>query len=321
MDKEQESDRHPGHEHGHSHAHEPPASLGNLIYAIVINGGIVAFELFFGLLIQSTALISDAVHNLSDIASLVTTYWAEKVALRPANERKTYGYRKIEFISALAHSIVLSVIMAFIFWEALQRLAAPPPIPGREMLWVSLIAFVGNGAATLLLQKLSARNFNLRGAWLHSLQDALFSLAVIVGALLIILFDWRIVDPLLSITICLFIARAIWRIIRRSVDSLLDAVPPGIDFGKVRADLRAIPDVAAVNDLHIWEMGTGRLLLSVHLVSRGETAGHEAIVRAVQEILSERYGIRHTTIQVLPASALAMPHCDHCNWGEGDAKP
>jgi cobalt-zinc-cadmium efflux system protein len=308
-----EGRREDDHGHSHGHAHAPPASLRNLVYAMIINGGIVAFELFFGLLIGSTALISDAVHNLSDIASLVTSYWAEKVARRPANERKTYGYKKIEFISAFAHSIVLSIIIAFIFWEALQRLAAPPSIPGREMLWVALIAFAGNGAATLLLQKFAARNFNLRGAWLHSLQDALFSLAVIVGALLILLFDWRLIDPLLSMTICLFIARSIWRIIRRSVDSLLDAVPPGIDFQQVKEDLLAIPEVGEANDLHIWETGTDRLLLSVHLVSTGEAAGHEAIVREAQAMLSERHRIGHTTIQVLPASAGTLAHCDHCN--------
>ena len=105
------------HSPGHSHSHEPPASLKNLILAIVINGGIVAFELVFGLLIQSMALISDAVHNLSDIAHMLFSYWAEKVARRPANERKTYGYRKIEFIAAFVNSIGLSVVIAFVFWE------------------------------------------------------------------------------------------------------------------------------------------------------------------------------------------------------------
>ena len=114
-------------------------------------------------------------------------------------------------------------------------------------------------------------------------------------------------------TICLFIARSIWRIIRRSVDSLLDAVPPGIDFKQVKGDLLTIPEVAEVNDLHIWETGTDRLLLSVHLVSRGEAAGHEAIVRAAQEILSEKHGIGHTTIQILPAAAGEPARCDHCN--------
>jgi len=222
---------------GHDHNHEPHASLKNLFFAIVINGGIVVFEMVFGFLIQSMALISDAVHNLSDIAAMVFSYWAEKVARRPANAAKTYGYRKIEFIAAFVNSIVLSVVIAFVFWETLKRLASPLEIPGKEMLWVAVVAFIGNGAATLLLQKISARNINMKSAWLHSLQDALFSLGVIVGALLIISFGWRFVDPLISLAICIVIAREIIRIIRQAVNSLLDSVPPGIDFSQVRSDL------------------------------------------------------------------------------------
>lgn len=299
-------------EHNHNPG-QPPASLRNLLFAIVINGGIVIFEMVFGLLIQSMALISDAVHNLSDIAAMGFSYWAEKVSRRPANERKTYGYRKIEFIAAFVNSIVLSVVIAFIFWETLKRFAAPTEIPGKEMLWVAIVAFVGNGAATLLLQKVSSRNFNLKSAWLHSLQDALFSLAVIVGALVIILFGWRMVDPLISFAICVFIAREIYKIVRQTVDTLLDAVPPGIDFMQVRNDLLAIPSVVQVNDLHIWQTGADQTLLSAHLKSGEAFPDHESILQAAQKMLIETYKINHATLQILPASAGEMINCSHCN--------
>ena len=301
------------HNHNHSHGHAQPASLKNLVFAMVINGGIVAFEMFFGLLIQSMALISDAVHNLSDIAAMIFSYWAEKVSRRPANELKTYGYRKVEFIVAFVNSIVLSVVIAFVFWETLKRFTAPLEIPGEEMLWVAVVAFVGNGAATLLLQKISARNFNMKGAWLHSLQDALFSLGVIVGALLIMFFGWRLVDPLISLAICIVIAREIYKIVRQAVNSLMDAVPPGIDFIQVKNDLLAIPAVAEVNDLHIWQTGADQKLLSAHLKSGEESPDHETIIRTVQEMLMHKYGINHTTLQILPFSAGEMEHCNHCN--------
>jgi cobalt-zinc-cadmium efflux system protein len=301
------------HNHNHGHGHTPPASLKNLVFAMAINSGIVAFEMIFGLLIQSMALISDAVHNLSDIAAMIFSYWAEKVSRRPANTAKTYGYRKIEFIAAFVNSIILSVVIAFVFWETLKRFAAPPEIPGKEMLWVAVVAFVGNGAATLLLQKISARNFNMKSAWLHSLQDSLFSLGVIVGALLITFFGWHLVDPLISLAICLVIALQIFKIVRQAVNSLLDAVPPGIDFLQVRKDLLAIPAVAEVNDLHIWQTGAEQKLLSAHLVSGEDSPDHETIIRAVQEMLLRKYGINHTTIQILAASAGAMEHCSHCN--------
>jgi cobalt-zinc-cadmium efflux system protein len=297
----------------HNHKQEQPASLKNLVFAIVINGGIVVFETFFGLMIQSMALISDAVHNLSDIAAMTFSYWAEKVSRRPASETKTYGYRKIEFIAAFVNSIVLSVVIAFVFWETLKRFTAPLEIPGKKMLWVAVVAFIGNGAATLLLQRISARNFNMKSAWLHSLQDALFSLGVIVGALLITFFGWRLVDPLISLAICIVIAREIYKIVRRAVNSLMDAVPPDIDFIQVKNDLLAIPAVAEVNDLHIWETGAEQKLLSAHLKSGEESPDHEAIIRAVQEMLIHKYGINHTTLQILPFTAGEMEHCDHCN--------
>ena len=300
---------------GHNHVQDKtqPASLKNLFFAIVINGGIVAFEIVFGLLIQSMALISDAVHNLSDIAAMGFSYWAEKVSGRPANERKTYGYHKIEFIAAFVNSLVLSVAIAFILWEALGRLAAPPAIPGREMLWVAVIAFAGNGAAALLLQKLSSRNLNMKSAWLHSFQDALFSLGVIVGAALIMLFGWNIIDPMLSIAISLFILREIYRIVRQAVDSLLDAVPPDLDFSQVRIDLLSIPGVAEVNDLHVWRTGTNRKLLSAHLRMMEGSSDSETIIRQAQEMLLRKYEINHTTLQILPFSAGDMEHCNHCN--------
>lgn len=278
-----------------------------------INGCIVAFELVFGLLIQSMALISDAVHNLSDIVAMGFSYWAEKMSRRPATVRMTYGYRKIEFVTAFVNSLILSVAIAFIIWEAVTRLAAPPAIAGDEMLLVAIVALVGNGAATLLLQKISKQNFNLRTAWLHSFQDALFSLGVIVGSILIMYGGWYAIDPLISIAISLFIIREIYRIIRHTVQSLLDAVPPGIDFLAVKESLLAIDDVETVNDLHIWQAGTNQILLSAHLRMADGALDSEAILRKAQDMLVHKYGINHTTIQILPFSAGEMEHCNHCN--------
>jgi len=297
-----------------SHNHnDQPASLANLILAIIINGGIVIFEMIFGLLISSMALISDAVHNLSDVAAMSFTYWAEKMSRRPATEHKTYGWRKMEFIAAFVNSIVLSVVIAFVFWESVQRFFSPAEVSGKMMLWVAVVALIGNGSATLLLKKISARNFNIQTAWLHSLQAALFSLGVIVGALLITFFDLYFIDPLISMVICIFIACEIYKIIRHTVNALLDSVPADVDFNAVKRDLLSVSGVAEVNDLHIWQTGTGQKLLSAHLVSADETPDHEQIIHGVQEILHESHGIDHTTIQLLPSSAREMEHCNHCN--------
>jgi len=136
---------------------------------------------------------------------------------------------------------------------------------------------------------------------------------VIVGALLITFFDLYFIDPLISMVICIFIACEIYKIIRHTVNALLDSVPADVDFNAVKRDLLSVSGVAEVNDLHIWQTGTGRKLLSAHLVSADETPDHEQIIRAVQEILHESHGIDHTTIQLLPSSAHEMEHCNHCN--------
>lgn len=297
----------------HNHDYEKSTSLKNLVFAIMINGVIVVFEMVLGLIIQSMALISDAIHNLSDIAAMIFSYWAEKLSRRPANARMTYGYRKIRFIAAFVNSIVLSVAIAFVLWEAVGRLAAPPEIPGKAMLLVAVVAFLGNGSATLFLQKLSARNVNMKTAWLHSFQDALFSLGVILGALLITFFGWSIIDPIISIVISLFIVRAIYVIIRRTVNALMDAVPPGIDFMEVKKELLAIDDVAEVKDLHIWQTGEDQNLLSAHIRMAEGSGNGENIIRKAQEVLLRSFGINHATIQILPFSADEMEHCNHCN--------
>ena len=126
-------------------------------------------------------------------------------------------------------------------------------------------------------------------------------------------FGWRLVDPFISFAICIVIAREIYKIVRQAVNSLLDAVPPGIDFIQVRNDLLAIPAVAEVNDLHIWQTGADQKLLSAHIKSGEESPDHETIIRAVQEMLLHKYGINHTTLQILPFSAGEMEHCSHCN--------
>jgi cobalt-zinc-cadmium efflux system protein len=297
----------------HHHSHDTPVSLKYLLFAMAINGGIVLFEMTVGLFIGSVALISDAVHNLSDIAHMIFSYWAEKVSRRPPNDRKTYGYRKIEFIAAFVNSIGLSVVIAFVFWESLKRFTTPVEVPGAAMLLAAVVAFLGNTAATMLLKKISAQNINIKSAWLHSLQDALFSLGVMVGALLIIFLGWSFVDPLISLVICVVIAREIYKIVRQTVNSLMDAVPPGIDLIEVRNDLLATPTIVEVNDLHIWQTGTRHNLLSAHLVSEEDSPNHEAIIRTVQEMLLNKHQINHATLQILPASAEAMEHCNHCN--------
>ena len=295
-----------------NHNHPKPNSFLRLIVAIVVNTGIVIFEIIFGILTNSVALISDAVHNLGDIAALTLSYWAEKISKRSTSEKKTYGYKKIEFLAAFVNSLILSVAIIFVTYEAINRLINPLSIEGNQMLFVAIVAFVGNSIATLVLLSSSKQNFNLKVAWLHSLQDALFSLAVIVAAVFIHYFNWYILDPLLSLFIVFFIAREIYHIIAHTVNSLLDSVPEGVEFGQVKADLLAVDGIRSVDDLHIWQLNSEENILSTHIRMDSDNFNNDKVVKEIKEILSQKYKINHSTIQVMSANTKTQT-CNHCN--------
>lgn len=281
-----------------------------ILAAMLINGGMVVFELSLGLLIQSMALMADAMHNMIDIAVMGISYGAERMARRPTTARMTFGYRKIEFLAALLNSIILSIAIAFILWHAVGRLLDPPFVPGRQMLLIASVALLGNGLAASILRKIKEKSINVKAAWLHSVFDFLFSAGVIVSALLIMGFEWFILDPLISIIICIFIFREVYRLIQRSVKSLLDAVPPGIDFYSVQRELKSIEGVCKVNDLHIWQSGSSQLLLSAHLTMAPDLNDSEGIIKSAHEMLRQKYGINHATIEILPYGAEKTVCCN-----------
>ncbi len=294
----------------HNHNHPPVNSLLRLFFAIVINSTIVVFEIILGVITGSMALISDAVHNVSDISAMILGFWSEKIAKRPANHKKTYGYKKIEFVTAFANSILLSVAIIYVFYEAVMRFFNPVEVQSQTMFYVALIALSGNTIATLILQKTADQNFNLKAVWLHSLQDALLSLGVVIASAIIYFTGWNFIDPALSIIICLFIAREIYKIITKTINALLDSVPENIDFENVKKDLLKIKEIKIVNDLHIWQTGSHNRMLSAHLQS--EKSDTVNIIKRAQKMLNDKYKIQHSTLQILPLDS-DLTNCNHCN--------
>jgi cobalt-zinc-cadmium efflux system protein len=268
------------------------------------------------LLIGSLALISDATHNIADIGSLSLSLFGEKISKRPADMKKTYGYKKTEAIVAFVNSSVLIAVVIFILFESTKRIFMPAEINGLNMLAVALVAFVGNGIATFVLHKSSEENLNIKSAWLHSFQDALFSLGVIVAAIIIHYLGWTIVDPLISIVIALFLIREAYKIIRQAIDLLLDSVPSGIDFQKVKKNLLGIKDVLEIHDLHIWQLSTNTIALSAHLViGNVDNDRRIALLCSAKETLAEKFGIRHSTLQISTENENKRigTFCTHCN--------
>ncbi len=294
----------------HNHTHEVPKTLSALIIAIAINLGIVIFEIIFGILSHSLSLVSEAVHNITDISSMVLGYFAEKVSARPTNINKTYGYKKVEFIAAFTNTLILLVATVYILYEGVTRMLNPEQVSSWQMLLAGIVALVGNGLATWILSKSSQENTNMKAVWLHSLQDSLLSLGVILGAVIIYFTQWNIVDSILSIVISIFLLRSIYSLLLETFDALVDAVPKDIDFEKIKRSLSEIDGVENVSDLHIWLASSHMPMLSVHLQIK-EKEKLEEVFNKAKGILHDQYDIEHITIQIIPINL--ETECFHCN--------
>jgi cobalt-zinc-cadmium efflux system protein len=296
--------------------HNHPKASKNLIWSIAINVIIVVFEIVFGLLSRSFALITDALHNITDIGSMVLSLWGEKLADKPQTKTKTYGYKRAEVLIAFVNGAVLLGIVGFVLVEAVIRLFNPEPVSSITMMIVAGVALVGNGLATYLLQKGASTNLNLKSAWLHSMQDALFSLGVVVSAGIIYLTGWVWLDPLASIIISIFLLKAIYSIITEAVNMILDSVPKDLDFTDVKNSISTIPGILEINDLHIWQTGSEDRYISMHMtVKEISQTERIKILAKVMTLLKEKYKIHHPTIQMVSEQEIKEIglECEHCN--------
>jgi cobalt-zinc-cadmium efflux system protein len=288
----------------------------NIFIAIVINIFITIAEVTVGFFIGSLALVSDAVHNFSDVGALSLSWWGEKVKEKDNTKFKTYGYKRAEILIALFNSLVLLAVVGFILFEATQRIFHPAEVASRAMIITALIALVGNGIATYLLEKDAHKNFNLKSAWLHSLQDALFSLGVVIGAILIYFFHWYIIDPVISIILSVYILKEVYGLLKQSLDILMEGVPDDIDFEDVKKVLEKFSKVKKANDIHIWQTDSNSRFLSVHLeIEEVENGERNNLLWQIQEKLLKKFNINHTTIQMVSATEAEKSklNCNHCN--------
>lgn len=291
------------HDHSHAHAHDHaghshvPDDFGRA-FAIgaILNSAFVAAELFFGYVANSLALISDAVHNLSDVAALLLAWGAAWLAAKRPTDKRTYGYRRASILAALLNAGLLLVAVGGIAVEAINRLREPAAVSGWTVVWVAALGVVINGATALLFMRGRHGDLNIRGAYLHMVADASVSLGVVVAALLIMATGWLWLDPAISLGIAAVVLAGSWGLARDSVNLALDAVPKGIELAEVRDYLGGLDGVREVHDLHVWAMSTNETALTVHLVRPG---GHDdAFLHHVCAELAHRFNIHHATLQV-----------------------
>jgi cobalt-zinc-cadmium efflux system protein len=267
--------------------------------SIALNAIIFIIEIIGGILTNSLALISDSLHNLSDFFALILSFLASKVVRWKSNSEKSYGYVRIEIFVAFINAMALVLIGLYIIYEGIQRFAHPEPIAGGWMFVIAIIGFIVNTAATLLLKTHAHHDLNIKSAYLHLLTDAIESLAVVVVAALIAWQDWRLLDPLVSIVIGLFIIKSAWSIVTETVHILTEGTPRGIDLDKVAAFIQSFPGVENVHHLHIWGLSSRMRALSAHIVVQDQliSSGNKICLQIEQE-LEHRFGINHPTLQL-----------------------
>ena len=293
-------DRTHAHSHGsggHHHAHGVTGQRFRT--AFLLTGLILAVELIGGLAAHSLALLSDSGHVLTDIFALGLAWFATSQAGRPADARKTYGYHRTGILAALANAVTLIVIVLAIGYEAIRRLQQPQPVTPWIMFAAAAIGIAINLYIAFGLRKEAGDNLNVRAALLHVMGDIGASVGVIVGGLVILATGWYAADPLISLFIAALIARGAWAILKDTVGILMEATPGGVDVSQLASDVASVPGVTDVHDLHVWSIAGGMTALSAHVLVRDNCAlsSCDALLSDINQLLADRYSIKHTTIQ------------------------
>ncbi len=281
---------HGAHGHGHSHSHAHGANARAVGIAALLTGGFMVVEVLGGIAAGSLALIADAGHMLTDFAALAFAWFAFRVARRPADARRTYGFDRLSVMAAFVNGLALFAVTAWIVIEAASRLSDPRPVTGGLMLAVATAGLVVNILSFWVLSRGDRENLNLRAALLHVAGDLLGSVGAILAALVILWTGWYPIDPILSVVVAMLILRSAWHVVRESGHILLEGSPAGFDAAAVGRDLAgAVPGVAEIRHLHAWSISEDRPMVTLEAVL-APRAEAEAARAAIKARLAERFG-------------------------------
>ncbi len=287
-----------GHDHGAGgHSHGTGANKKALAVVLSFTLTYMVAEIIGGLITGSLALLADAAHMASDNVALGLALFAFWLSDKPATPNRSFGYKRGEILAALFNGVTIVAISLWIFYEAYQRFRDPPEILGGWMMVVAVIGLVVNLAGALILTRSAGENLNMQGALRHILADLLGSIGVIAAAVVILLTGWAYADPLISVFIGVLVLFSSWKLLRDSVNILLEGSPPGIDAREVGEKLVGVEGVEEVHDLHVWEITSGFPALAAHVLVGREEDCH-ARRREIEEVLRGEFGIEHTTLQV-----------------------
>jgi len=305
---------------GHHHHHiDPDAGDTRVLWAVIVNLALTVAQIIGGVLSGSLALIADAIHNLSDAISLAIAFFARKIARRPADAGMTFGYGRAEIVAALVNYTTLIVIGLYLVVEAVQRLLNPADVDGWLVVIIAGIALVIDLVTALLTFTLSKTSMNIRAAFLHNVADALGSIAVIIAGTLILLYDWRLVDPLITLMIAGYILWTSISEIGPAIRILMLGSPPDLDIETIIATLGQTPGIDDIHHVHLWQMQEHENALEAHIViSKGQWGQADTIKSALKSTLQTQFAITHSTIEMECAGhacpmAQTIGHTDNHN--------
>lgn len=288
------------HDHGHHHHHHhgEGQTEGRLWISIFLNLVITLAEFIGGLISGSLSLLSDALHNLNDTASLGISLAARKISKKDANTDKTFGYQRAEIIGAFINLITLVIIALFLIKEGIQRFYHPRSIDGTVMFVVAIIGLIGNVLTAVLLHRSSKENINLRSAYIHIMSDALSSVGVIVAGILIMEYQLYIIDTILTLVIAGYILWQSYHMLRQTINILMESTPAGIDIPNVQSAMSSVDGVQDIHHIHVWRLDEHNILLESHVVIDKDNLNKmEQIKKAVKELLGDQFNIHHSTLE------------------------
>lgn len=293
---------------GHSHALPENKNEGTLWIALVLTSTFLIAEVVAGLLLNSLALLADAAHMFTDAAALGISLAAVRVARRPADIRRTFGYHRFEILAAAFNALMLFGAAIYIVYEAWQRFRSPAEVQSGGMLVVATLGLIINLISMRLLSGGKNTSLNVKGAYLEVWSDMLGSLGVILAAVAIRFTGWNWIDTLVAVGIGLWVLPRTWTLLRESLNILLEGVPEGVGLDSVNAALVNVPGVISIHDLHLWALTSGKNSLTVHVV-HAESINSETLRASIQTVLAEQFQVFHTTLQ------LELTPCEHTDDG------
>jgi cobalt-zinc-cadmium efflux system protein len=288
-------------EHNHledGHTHDVSNLSGKKIFWVtLLNAGITVAEVVGGILSGSLALLSDAVHNLSDTVAIALSYFANRIAQKPKDARRTYGYKRAEILSAFINSTVLLAISALLIVEAFKRLKSPESINGNLMIAVALIGLIANSLSVLLLEKDSHENLNIKSSYLHLLSDTVSSVGVLAGGVAIKLWGVLWIDALVTVLISLYILKETWNVIKTTVSILMQS-SAALDYEAIKSDIEKIDKVKNIHHVHSWMINEKTIYFEAHIEMEDmPLLEAEKVCGKIEHFLKEHHGISHVTLQ------------------------